>query len=404
MSISGASIYWQRTVIHAGHGSILRLPALFKQLGARRVFLISDAGLEAAGIVDRVTAIFAEDARGGTNLLAGSFCETAPDTKIESVDLALAAARSVSADAILALGGGSVLDCAKVVKYALHKGATETGSLLKSPLNILNWPQQGPMGIAHISVPTTAGTGSEVSNGAVVLNTVTGVKHLIAGVFLDSDIAVLDPGLTVGLPPLLTAATGLDALTHALEVVAIANANDFSLAQAIYACRQIVVQLPRATANGRDVDARQAMLNASAMACSALSNNLGAYPVHNLSHALGALYHIHHGEANAVLLPLCIEHLSEYYAPTATRLAHALGIDGEVGAGETATAVLGRVVKRLQALLRECGHPLDFDRHKIPPADLERIVAAVMHDPIAALYPIPPQKIATIARAACAWV
>lgn len=399
MSSSGASIYWQRSLIHSGHGSILRLPSLFNHLGAKRVFVISDAGLKAAGIVERVLQVFSEDARGGESILAGVFCDTAPDTEMASVNAALTAARAVSADAILALGGGSVMDCAKAVKYALHKGASDIRALLKSPFCVLTWPQQQHMGIWHISVPTTAGTGSEVSNGAVVYNPATATKHLLVGPFLESDIAVLDAGLTLGLPPLLTAATGLDALTHAMEVLAIPNANDFSLAQVIYAAQSIVSNLPKAVANGRDIDARQALLNASAMACSGLANNLGPAPVHNISHAVGALLHIHHGEANAVLLPICIEQLPEFYAPTAARLAMAVGVSAE---GE-ATQVLARVVERLRQLLCECDHPLDYARHQIDPGRLEDLVAAVMHDPLAALYPLPPDRIVGIVRAACGW-
>ncbi len=399
MSSSGASIYWQRSLIHSGHGSTLRLPSLFNHLGAKRVFLISDAGLKAAGVVDKVLQVFAEDARGGASILAGQFCETAPDAEMGSVNAALAAARAVSADAILALGGGSVMDCAKVVKYALHKGASDVKALLKSPFIMLAWPQQQHMGIFHISLPTTAGTGSEVSAGAVVYNPDTATKHLLVGPFLDSDIAVLDAGLTLGLPPLLTAATGLDALTHAMEVLALPNANDFALAQVLYAAQSIVVNLPKAVANGRDIDARQAMLNASAMACIGLSNNVGAAPVHNHAHALGALLHIHHGEANAVLLPICIEQLPEFYAPAAARLAQAVGVDGQGAARE----VLARVVERLRQLLRECQHPLDFARHQIDPHRLNDLVAAVMHDPLAALYPLPAERVTAILRAACGW-
>lgn len=399
MSNSGSFVYWQRTMIHSGRGAILRLPALFSQLGARRVMLLSDAGLKAAGVVDSVLGVFADDARLGDSAIAGVFCEVAPDAEIGSVNAALAATRGVAADAILALGGGSVMDCAKLVKYALHKGATDVGSLLKSPFCQLTWPEQGPMGIAHIAVPTTAGTGSEVSNGAVILNPKTGVKHVIFGPYIDSDMAVLDPGVTLGLPAMLTAATGLDALAHALEVVAMPNANDFAMAHAMFASQSIVDNLARAVSNGGDVDARQALLNASAMACNALCNNVGACPIHNVSHALGALYHIHHGEANGVLLPILIEQLPEYYAPTAARLARAVGVDGS---GE-ARAVLARVVERLRALLRECGHPLDFARHAIPAEDAPKIVMAVMQDPLAMLYPIAPERIASIARAACAW-
>lgn len=399
MSNTGAFQYWQRTIIHAGRGTITRLPRLFHGLGGKRVLLLSDSGLKAAGIVDRIETIFAEDSLPPSPRLVSTCTAIESDATSDSVNAALREARTSAADSILAVGGGSVLDAAKLLKLALHHGATTVDDLLRSPFALRNWPEQGPMGVFHISVPTTAGTGSEVTNGAVIQHSKTGIKHLIGSPYLESDIAVLDAGVTLGLPGRLTASTGLDALTHAIETIAIPNASDFALAHATYATRIIFEALPKVVANGSDVDSRAAMLNASAMACNAISNNLGPGPVHNLSHALGAMYHIHHGEANGVLLPLVLQHLPEYYRPTASRLARAVDVDG-TGSPEV---IVRRVAARIHQLVVELGHPVDFRRHRVRPHEAERIVMAVSHDPLAALYPIPPQKILDISGAAFGW-
>lgn len=399
MSNSGAYQYWQRTIIQAGRGTITRLPRLLHGLGAKRVLLLSDSGLKAAGIVDRIEAIFAEDGQSPSPRLVATFADIAPEATTESINAALRTARATAADSVLAVGGGSVLDSAKLLKLALHHGAIEVEDLLRSPFSLLSWPEQGPMGVPHVSVPTTAGTGAEVTNGAVIQNSKTGIKHLIGCPYLESDIAVLDPGVTLGLPRQLTAATGLDALTHAIETLAIPNANDFSLAHAMYASQMIFESLPKALDNGHDVDARAAMLSASAMACNALANNLGPGPVHNFSHAFGAMFHIHHGEANGVLLPLVIEHLPEYYSGTAVRLARAVGVDAQ-GSPE---ALVRRVAARIREFVVELAHPVDFKRYAIAPGEAEKIVMGVAHDPLAALYPIAPDKILAIAGAACGW-
>lgn len=399
MSKTGLFQYWQRSIICGGRGTILRLPSLFHGLGARRVVMLSDSGLKAAGIVDRVSAIFTEDSLPPSPRLAGIFDTIAADATTESINAALRYAREVAADSILAVGGGSVLDTAKLVKYAIHKGATDVESLIKSPTVFVSWPEQGAMGVPHISVATTAGTGAEVTSGAAVLNSATGMKHLFMSPYLESDIAVLDPGVTLGLPKLLTAATGMDALTHAIELIAIPNANDFALAHAMYACQAILEWLPKAVSDGAYVDARAAMLNASAMACNAIVNHPGPAIVHNFSHALGSMYHIHHGEANGVLLPIVLEKLWPYYAPTAAKLARAVGVDG----GGSAEAVARRVTQRIYRLSDEIGHPRDFRRHGIRDADAEKIVLGVSNDALSALYPLSRQKILDVARVACAW-
>jgi alcohol dehydrogenase class IV len=304
MSNTGYFQYNMRTVIHNGFGSIIRIPALLQGLGARRVLLISDGGLVQAGIVDRVVATFDHWQSGTMPTLAGVYTDIPPDAKSSSINACAAYAREIAADAILAVGGGSVMDASKAVKYALQHQMLDIAEALHGGLRLEAWPEAQHSGIPHIAVATTAGTGAEATNGAVIFNEVTGIKGGIVAPYLDADIAVLDAELTLGLPPGLTASTGMDALTHALEGIASPNANPFTDAHCVISAQLIERYLPRAVANGQDVEARSQMLSASCMAVNGYLAGLNATPVHNCAHAFGALYHIPHGDANSVFLPI----------------------------------------------------------------------------------------------------
>jgi alcohol dehydrogenase class IV len=385
-------------MIHAGPGTVVRLPGLFDALGASRVLLVSDKGLKDVGIVDKVAGLFEEGRMPGGPKLVGIFTDTAPDAESGCIDDALKMARETAADALLAVGGGSVLDSVKMIKMALHKKVGSVSELLKSPVKIMNWPEVEYMGVPHIAVPTTAGTGAELTFGAVVYNKALGIKHMILSHYLEADIAVLDAHMTTGLPPMLTAATGLDALTHAVESIAHPRINHFGLAHATASAKLIVDNLPLAVANGADLMARQNMLNASAMACNAVQADFGAAPVHNFSHAIGALFHIHHGEANAVFLPTVLEEMPEFYLPVADRLKDTFAVQ----ATDPKAIVLesAAVIRRLMA---EMDHPQDFSRHDIPESALPDIVTAVAHDPLAAFYPLSADVIERICRKVCGW-
>lgn len=397
MSSTGAFQYWQRTMVHAGPGTVLRLPGLFSGLGSSKVLLVSDQGLKDAGVVDRVAALFDEQ-RGPCGVrLAGVFTDTAPDAESSCIDDCLAVARASGADGLLALGGGSVLDSVKLVKLAMYFKVDSVAQLLKSPVKMMQWPEVDYMGVPHISVPTTAGTGAEVTNGAVIYNKGLGIKHLIVSHYLESDIAVLDAHMTTGLPPMLTAATGMDALTHAIETMGHPNTGHFTLAHAETSAKIIMQNLPKVVADGSDLLARQAMLNASAMACNSVVNDFGPSPVHNFAHAFGAVCHIHHGEANGVLLPIVMEEFADFYVPVADRLKGVFGVEGEGRAAVLACAA------RISALLEEMGHPRDFTRHDIPLSKMPDIVLAIAHDPIAAFLPLPMDLIETVCSRVCNW-
>jgi alcohol dehydrogenase class IV len=398
MSNTGAFQYWQRSVIHSGPGTSVRIPNQFSGLGAKRVALISDKGLKDVGVVDKIAELFNIDAGPGAPKLVTVFTETAPDAESECINTALQQVRAAGADAILAVGGGSVLDSAKLIKLGLVKQVDHIGELMKSPVRVINWPDIKAMGIPHIAVATTAGTGAEITNGAVIYNKALGIKHLIFCDYMEADVAILDAQLTTGLPPMLTAATGMDALTHAVESFAHQNCNDFALAHALHSAKVIRENLPLAVKDGNNLKARQHMLNASAMAVNAVVADFGAAPVHNFSHAFGAVFHIHHGEANGVLLPAVMEGIPEFYEPCADRLKDVFDLTD----AKPRDIVLAAAAS-IRALLNELGHPQNFERHNIPQSALPDIIKAVAHDPLAAFYPLTPEIIESIAKTACGW-
>ncbi len=229
--------------------------------------------------------------------------------------------------------------------------------------------------------------------GSVIYNDEAGIKGGIVAPYLDADIAVLDAQLTLGLPPALTASTGMDALTHALEGIASPNANPFTDAHCMLSAQLIEQYLPRAVENGQDVEARSQMLSASCMAVNGYLAGLNATPVHNCAHAFGALFHIPHGDANGVFLPIVMETLPELYIPNAERLAQGLNMQPD---GRSGADLLEDVIARIRRLQAQTHCATDLQRWKVTADRMDEIVTAVATDPIAVFYPIPPEKIAEI--------
>jgi len=394
MSSTGYFQYTMRTQVHCGAGSIIRVPTLFEGLGAKRVVLFSDAGLKQVGIVDQFIEIFNNKISGNMPILAGVYTDIEPDAGCNTVNKALAYAREVAADAILAVGGGSVLDAAKGVKYAMHHKLIDFTDVVIGGVKLEQWPYAKPIQIPHISVPTTAGTGAEVSPVGVFHHEETNTKCNVAMPYINSDIAVLDPKLTLGLPAHLTAATGMDALTHAMEAVASPNANNFTDAHAMMAAQLIEQNLPKVIENGQDIDARSSMLQASTMAINAFMLSFNAIPVHNCAHAFGGLYEIPHGDANSALLPIVMEVLPEFYHASAERLAQAFNLDT---GGKAGAALLPDVIARLRDFQQEIGAVTNFSKWGVKPEQLGEIIMAILSDPAAHFYKIPMDRIEKIA-------
>ncbi len=389
------SQFMLRTGIYSGSNSRAMVPSLFTGLGAKRVLLLSDRGLEAAGIVEKVADIFSLTGHGSGPELVGQFLDIKQDAESSCINEAVRYAREIGADSLLAVGGGSVLDTVKGVKYALHKGLTDIKEAIPGGLLYESFPKANYIPIPHIAIPTTAGTGSEVSPIAVIFNEEIQMKTNIINPFINADMAILDPDLTVGLPPVITAFTGFDALTHAIEALASPTATGLTDAYALHAIRLIEKNLPVAVADGANLDARMDLLHASLMGITAFSFALNAIPVHNMAHAYGALFRIPHGLANAVFLPVVMELVPDLYLPKAAQLAQALNVDVK---GDSPQTALAKVIGKIRLLKHKVGLPADFKQFNITEEALQLAIPAVMKDPAALSFPMPKELIAAIGQ------
>jgi alcohol dehydrogenase len=272
-----------------GAGAVARLPELIAAAGGSRVFLVTDPGVLAAGIADRAVA--------ASDLPATVFSEVEPNPSGATVELGATTLRALGLDGtvVVAVGGGSAMDAAKAI--ALH--AANDGPLWELEYD---GPSLQP-GRPIVAIPTTAGTGSEAHPFAVITHEEIGRKDYIGHRSLLPYATILDPELTVGLPAEVTAATGVDALTHSLESLLSRNGNPFAEATALGVIRTVADWLPRAVANGSDLEARSQMLVASHLAGVGQASGTGVGLVHALGHAIGTRGRMAHGTALATVLP-----------------------------------------------------------------------------------------------------
>lgn len=301
------------TTIRFDFGAIQHLAADMAASGITRPLLVTDKGVVAAGLAARIIALLPPG--------APVFDGTPANPTEEAVMAALDAYRAGGCDGIIALGGGSPLDLAKgVALLATHPAPLRQYALILGGLKLMN-PDGAPM----IAIPTTAGTGSEVGRGAVI-SFGDGRKLVIVGPAMMPKRAICDPELTLGLPPILTAATGMDALTHCIECYISPLENPPAGAIAMDGAVRAVQFLPRAVRNGQDREARHEMLMASMMGAMAFQKGLGA--VHALSHSLGGIRQVslHHGTLNAVLLPAVLRFNAPAAGDKYEKLGRAFGI------------------------------------------------------------------------------
>ena len=318
----------------------------FKKEGARRVFLVTDAVIRATGLVDKVEAGIAD---GGLEL-AGVFDEVPQDSSTEVCDRCAAAAKEAGADSFLAVGGGSVMDTAKVVDAIFTHGgsAREQEGFFLMPREEDGMGR--PLDVAPLAcIPTTAGTGSEVSMAAVIKEPVEKVKLEIADFPLFPRLAILDPESTRTLPPAVAAATGMDAMTHAIEGYVSQDWSPHQDARSLQALRMIRDNLERAVERGEaDEEARGNMLIAANLA---ITLALGS--VHAMSHPAGAHFGVPHGVANAIHLP----HVIRFNAAGGSDIADRYRDIGELlgletgGSDEEAGDALATHVSELTARL-----------------------------------------------------
>ncbi|MDP1626773.1 MULTISPECIES: iron-containing alcohol dehydrogenase [Alphaproteobacteria] len=311
------------------HGALAQLGAALKSNGISRPLICTDMGLVRAGIVDRVRGAL-------SNELALTIFHDTPENPTEEAVLAAAGVyREAGCDGIVAVGGGSSMDLGKAVALAV----THEGNLIDFTAGRGGAQKIGAVA-PLIAVPTTAGTGSEVSTGAVVIMS-NGKKLILASKHLVPRIAICDPDLTLGLPPLLTAATGMDAVVHCIEAVCSRQVNPPADAVGLDGIRRALGQgfLERAVADGADKDARWNMMMASTEGAMAFTKGLGA--VHSMSHACGALpgLRLHHGTLNAVCLPTVLRFNHAQIGPALERIATSMGLPGGADVSEEITAL-----------------------------------------------------------------
>lgn len=335
--------------LEIGDGSVARLPAVLDRLGCRRPLVLSDPTLARLGLAGRVVDLL-KNAGIAAELCADSVAEPTA----ASLQPAIAAVRSGGHDSVVAVGGGSPIDSAKAVAVLARHGGT---------IRDYCAPRQVDQpGLPVIAIPTTAGTGSEVTRFTVITDETCAEKLLCVGPAFLPAAAIVDAELTLGLPPRITADTGLDALTHAVEAYVSGKANGFSDQQALAALRLIGPNLRRAYRDGGDRPARSAMMLGATLAGIAFSNASVAL-VHGLSRPIGAHFHVPHGLSNALLLPSVTAFSLPAAAQRYAEVALALGLTG------ADQAALGQaLLAELESLNRDLAVPtlagLGVDRQR----------------------------------------
>jgi 4-hydroxybutyrate dehydrogenase len=348
------------TRILFGQGVIEDLAAEVKALGGRRPLLVTDSGLMKTDIPGRIQKILK-----GNGLEPAVFSDVSPNPTDGQVDAGAAAFSAHGADFIVAVGGGSPLDAGKAVQIRIHH---------LEPLEVYDDLKGGDAKITGelpplIAVPTTAGTGSEVSRSAVITIASVDRKVVLFSPRLMPQVAVCDPELTYGLPPRITAETGMDALSHNLEAYLSKGYHPMADAIAMLGICMAVDNLPVAVANGQDVEARQEMMMASTMGATAFQKGLGV--IHSLAHPLSSVAGVSHGLANAVMMPQALRFNAEATPDRVADVAAALGSEDVSGEG-AAQAVI--------ELCRQIGLPTRLGEAGVTKEMIPRLTEKAMQD------------------------
>jgi len=327
------------TKIHFGPGSLAQLSSELQAFGISKPLIVTDAGVAKAGIVARVLKALPPQSEG---IL---FDSVEANPKDYNVTAGARLYRDSEADGIIALGGGSPIDCAKAIAVLVANAADDIRAF--EGRNVPSKPLP-PL----LAVPTTAGTGSELTYSVVITDTSRNFKMTVKNAYTAPDVAICDPLLTLTVPPAVTAATGMDALTHAIEAYTATCAEPISDAVALYAIELIAANLVTAFKDGHDLEARSRMLMGSMLAGIAFSHSDVA-GVHCIAEALGGMYDLAHGVCNAVILPHMMAYAMDYCQERYARVARAMSVTPDTGLPGAKAAV-----EAVQRLAREVELPL----------------------------------------------
>lgn len=346
------------------------LPDTLKQHKIKKILIVTDPGIVACGLITKITSVLAKE-----KIFYSVYDQTSANPTVRNVEEALALYQKEHCQALLAIGGGSAMDCAKALGARIACPKKMLGQL-KGTLHVLH---RIPLLIA---VPTTAGTGSENTLAAVITDSEKKHKYVLNDFVLIPRYAILDAELTYSLPPHLTATTGMDALTHAVEAYIGRSTTKETREKALLAVKTIYQNIETAYHDGHNHAAREQMLNAAYLAGFAFSRSYVGY-VHAVAHSLGGQYNIPHGLANAVLLPEVLES----YGSCIHKKLHILGCAaGVCTEQDSIKAGAGKFIASIRTLNKNMGIP-DF-LSGIQESDIETmsVHAAKEANP---LYPVP---------------
>jgi len=371
--------FYNPVKIISGENALDSLGYELKQLGAQRPLIIADQGVAAAGLIGLVNEVLADTEIQGDAI----YDRVAPDSSPQIVDQAAGVYRDHDCDCIVSVGGGSVIDTGKAVNIVVTEGVASLrelkGAKLRKPMR------------PFIVIPTTSGTGSEVTYAAMIMDAAQKQKMLFASYLLFPKTAILDPRMTATLPPLATAATAMDAMTHAIEACICKPRNPFSNAHSMEAIRLIGQYLPTALDCPDDREARFYLATAACLAGAAFSNS-GVGLIHALGHALGGVCRVPHGVAMNIMLPYGLE----FNLPAVGDIIGALLLP-LAGPDRYVAAPAGDRPQKTIAILREIQNAL-YQSAKLPrtlaEAGVEKkafdeIAQKTVKDPALAFNPLP---------------
>ncbi len=363
--------FYNSCKIISGQKSLDNLPYELRFFNAERPLVITDKGVVAAGLIDHVINAF----KSSDMTIGAIFDDVPPDSSANLVNTIAGVYRENKCDSFVAVGGGSPMDTAKGVNIVISEGSDRLMDFMGA--DMLTKPMR-----PFIAVPTTSGTGSEVTLAAVIADTDKGIKMPFVSQKLIASATILDPRMTITMPPHITAATAMDALTHAMEGYTCIQKNPMSDAYASAAVKMISEHLVRVVKNGDDENGRLALANAATMAGAAFSNSMVGM-VHSLGHATGGVCHVPHGVAMSIFLPFGLEYNMD---KTGEYLAELLlpfgGVDEYVKTPPKKRAErLIELVRELQCELCDlCGLPMTLKAAGVAENDLEKIARVAIDD------------------------
>lgn len=354
-----------------GKGCLQDAAAPIKAMGCKKALISTDKFLTGNGTVDKVAKMLESV---GVEYVV--YNEAKPNPTVKNVEDGLKVLQENGCDFVVSVGGGSPQDCGKAIAVL----ATNGGSI--KDYEGVNKSSKKSLPI--VAITTTAGTSAEVTINYVITDEERYVKMIMVDNNTLAAVTVNDPELMVSMPASLTAATGMDALTHAVEAVVAKGANDVTDATALYAIKQIFEFLPRAVKNGQDLEAREQMCYACYLNGIAFSN-AGLGNVHAMAHQLGGLYDLPHGVCNAMLLPV-VEEENAKHAPAKFRaIAATIGYDCE---GKTDAECVDHVIGRIKALSEEVGIPKSLKDVGVNDPDYDTLAENAMKDACAGANPV----------------